>query len=159
MKRSALFALAILVLAACAETGGGSIVGSRGSDRLSPFYAPSLVSYEAQDGRIPLVIRGNPFAGVPQAQLEQTLHRDMRTPGWAPRAQFVRDERAENGEGLRVVVIFNPGAPVDFRAICGNLTGVGSTGPANQSTIRMAFSSLTGQHQHRTIKARPSWVR
>ena len=64
--RIGLLALATLGIAACAETGSG-IVGSRSSDSLSPFYSPSLVSYEAQDGRFPLVVRGNPFGGVPQA--------------------------------------------------------------------------------------------
>jgi hypothetical protein len=136
--RIGLLALATLGIAACAETGSG-IVGSRSSDSLSPFYAPSLVSYEAQDGRFPMVIRGNPFAGVPQVQLEQSIHRNTRTPAWAPRAQFVRDERAENGEGLRLVVIFNPVQTLDFRAMCGDLSSIGTTGPANQSTIRMAF--------------------
>jgi hypothetical protein len=86
-----------------------------------------------------MVVRGNPFAGVPQVQLDQALHRNVRTPAWAPRAQFVRDEGAEAGEGLRLVVVFNPAQTLDFRAKCGDLSGVGTTGPANQSTIRMAF--------------------
>jgi len=137
-KQAAILTLAVFAVTACTGTTGG-VVGSRSSDRLSPFYAPSLVSYEAQDGRFPLVVRGNPFGGVPQAQLEQTLHRDMRTPAWAPRAQFVRDDRAEAGDGLRLVVVFNPVTSIDFRAICGDVSGVGSTGPGNQTTIRMAF--------------------
>lgn len=137
-KQAAILTLAVFAVTACTGTTGG-VVGSRSSDSLSPFYAPSLVSYEAQDGRFPLVVRGNPFGGVPQAQLEQTLHRDMRTPAWAPRAQFVRDDRAEAGDGLRLVVVFNPVTSIDFRAICGDVSGVGSTGPGNQTTIRMAF--------------------
>ena len=138
-QRTAVLALASLAIAACADTTASGIAGSRSSNSLSPYYSPSLVSYEAQDGRFPLVVRGNPFGGVPQAQVEQTLHRDMRTPAWAPRAQFVRDERAEAGDGLRLVVIFNPVTPIDFRGMCDNLDGIGSTGPGNQNTIRMAF--------------------
>ena len=44
--RIGLLASATVGIAACADTGSG-VVGSRSSDSLSPFYAPSLVSYEA----------------------------------------------------------------------------------------------------------------
>ena len=82
IDRIGLRALAELGIAAGPQTGSGIAV-SRSSDSLSPFYSPGLVSYGAQDGRFPLIIREIPFGGVPQVQLEQTLYRNLWTPAWA----------------------------------------------------------------------------
>jgi hypothetical protein len=153
MRRISIAALSCMFLASC---GGGAVVGGVGGEYVSPFYSPSLVSYVAQDGRFPMVLRGNPFAGIPQAQLEQTLHQEIPTPGWAPRAQFVRNDNAEAGRGLRLVVLLNPVQNVDFRAICGDLLGIGFAGPTNQITLRVAFCDNAQTMTDVTLRTAPS---
>ena len=137
-----LLAIATAALAgACAAPGTctSPFSGGRTGATISAFYAPALVSYVAQDGQFPLVVRGNPFGGVPQAQLEQTLHQRLRLPGWAPDARFAHDPRADAATGQRMIILFNPGGAVGLRTMCGDLSGIALAGPANQMTIRVAF--------------------
>ena len=143
-----------LLLAACAGAPAGTFSGTRGA-RISPFYAPALVSYVARNGTFPVVVRGNPFGGVPQAQLEQALHQRMRLPGWAPNARFTADPAAEAGTGLRLVVLFNPAGTVGLRAVCGDLSGMAYTGPANQMTMRVGFCDGPQSMSDVTLRTAP----
>ena len=154
--RTLLFVAAATLMGACADTGTGTFSGGRAGTTISPFYAPSLVSYVAQDGRFPLVVRGNPFGGVPQGQLEQTLHQRLRLPGWAPDARFARDANAETGAGQRLVVVFNPAGTPDLRAVCGDVSAITLAGPANQMTIRVGFCDGPQSMTDATWRAAPA---
>jgi len=152
--RMTLLLATAVFLAACAGAPGGTVAGSRGAT-ISPFYAPALVSYVARDGTFPLVVRGNPFGGVPQARLEQTLHQRMRLPGWAPNARFTANPVAEAGTGLRLVVLFNPVGTVGLRAVCGDLSGIAFSGPANQMTMRVGFCDGPQSMSDVTLRTAP----
>jgi len=134
-SKALLAGAAILLLGACADGNLGAVGGAY----VSPFYGPSLVSYEARDGRFPIVVRGNPFGGVPTAQLNSAVRQSARMPGWAPRARFVEDQSANADQGLRLVVVMNPAPGVGYREMCSPLSSIPVEGPGNRMTIRVAF--------------------
>jgi hypothetical protein len=135
MVRIAASALAALVLSACAgqvRTGFGDI---------TPFYDRSVVTHASSGEAFPLVVHGNPFPGLSQAQAAQAIARDMRLPGWFPQVPFAPAPVAGAPRGdYRLVLVFNPAVAVSGADACGDLREVPvapQSGP--QTTLRAAF--------------------
>ena len=107
---------------------GGDVIGSRFS---------TLVRYEASDGRISVVIRGDPFAGQvanPNAVVAGVL---SLPPGY-PRTKFF--QTAEIGRGIRLVVVFDAANPnLNVRQLCLDLESVEIAKPVGQVRLSAAF--------------------
>ncbi len=109
------------------EIGGGS----RGSG--------DLVVYEASDGLVPVVIRGDPFAGQ-VANPNDIVAGVLRLPPGYPRASFIQTAEAENGRGSRLVVVFDAANPnLEVRRLCLDLDGVEVAAPVGQVRLSAAF--------------------
>ena len=136
MLRTAALTAAALAISACAgavRTGYGDI---------TPFYDRSVVTHASAGGAFPLVVHGNPFPGVPQAQAAEAIARDMRLPGWFPPARFAPAPvpNAPRGD-YRLVLVFNPAYPVSGADACGDLSQVpvAASRPSGETTLRAAF--------------------
>ena len=135
MLRTAALTAAALAISACAgavRTGYGDI---------TPFYDRSVVTHASAGGAFPLVVHGNPFPGVPQAQAAEAIARDMRLPGWFPPARFAPAPvpNAPRGD-YRLVLVFNPAGPISAADACGDLREVPLAQQAGpETTLRAAF--------------------
>ena len=124
------------LLAACTaprETFVAARPGEIGSSRESGL----LVLHEASDGLVPVVIRGDPFAGRlanPSASVADLL----RLPPGFPRARFVETAEAEGGE--RLVLVFDAKAPhLVVSRLCRDLSGVELGEPGTSLTAAAAY--------------------
>lgn len=133
--RSAPIYFALTILAACIQTPAGrvSIIPGETSG------IESAVRYEAADRVVPLVIRGNPFAGA-QEESAAAIGSVLRLPpGW-PRASFASTPRAERGRGVRLVLIFNARDPgLEVRELCRNADAIEIEGRTGTTRILAAF--------------------
>ena len=127
-----------LLVGACAGEGRTKIV--RQPNVAFPNVS-SLVRYAAADGAMPTVIHGNPFSGT-QAQADQAVRAGLHMPGGLPRAAFVTDAAAEAGEGLRLVLVFDPAdATFDAKRMCGDVRSIALGGSGNRAIIHASFCS------------------
>ncbi len=117
--------LLVGLLAACTaprETFIAARPGVIGDSRAN--HAAQLVFHEASDGIVPVVIRGDPFAGRvvdPDAIVAEAL----RLPPGFPRASFIQAEKAEEGRGGRLVLVFDAENPnLEVRQMCQDLDAV-----------------------------------
>jgi len=109
----------------------GVIGGSRGSG--------NFVRYEASDGLVPVVIRGDPFAGQ-VANPSAIVAGVLRLPPGYPRASFIQTAEAENGRGSRLVVVFDAANPnLEVRLLCLDLDRVEVAEPVGQVRVAAAF--------------------
>lgn len=122
--RSAPIFFALAILAACTQVPVGRVSVIPG--QISSI--DSAVRYEAADRVIPLVIRGNPFAGT-QEEAVAAIGSVLRLPpGW-PRASFASTPHAERGRGVRLVLVFNALDPrLEVRELCRNADAIDIAG-------------------------------
>ncbi len=132
---------ALVILAACAQASRGSvsiIPGDIGGIN-------STVRYEAADGVILLVMRGNPFTGT-QEQAGAAVASALRLPpGW-PRASFASTPKAEQEQGIRFVLVFNAvNTGLDVRELCLDAGAIEVAEPSGDTTWIMAAFCLGPQ--------------
>ncbi len=116
-----LVAAGVLLAGACAQQNVITHVNQR------PIFHPSLISYAARDGAVPLEIQGALPAGITAAELAQAVHLPGRTEGvrliaeketdhGAPAslntpAALIRDRLQSmvgtGGHNFRIVLVFN----------------------------------------------------
>ncbi len=131
-------ATAALLLIAAA-TAGCAQLGAGARSEVSPFYRPSLVNYVAREGTFPLVVHGDPF-DLPAGRTAEAVRGATTLPAWAQRAALVADRDAEEGRGLRLVIIFDPVDPnLTARRVCGNLDEVETNPPSGGLHVLAAF--------------------
>lgn len=70
-----LFGAMVILLGACAQQNVITHVNQR------PIFQPSLISYAARDGAVPLEIFGTPPAGMTAQEIAQGVHLPGRTEG------------------------------------------------------------------------------
>ena len=103
MKIGLISGLLVTLLAACTaprESFVAARPGVIGDSRNSGH----LVLHEASDGLVPVVIRGDPFAGR-VVDSNAIVAGALRLPPGFPRASFIQTERAE--EGPRHAAVFS----------------------------------------------------
>ena len=132
-RRTAALLLLAAAAAGCAQIGAGT------RSEVSAFYRPSLVNYAAREGTFPMVVHGDPFDLLAGRTAEAA--RSVTTlPAWAARAALVADADAEEGRGLRLVVIFDPVDPnLTARRVCGDLDEVETNPPSGSVHVLAAF--------------------
>ena len=105
MKALLTSGLLVTLLAACVEPGQ-PFVAARQGDIGTQEESGMLVLSAAADGRVAVVIRGDPFAGEvvnPSAVVAASL----RLPPGFSRVTFESTTQAEEGRGERLVLVFN----------------------------------------------------
>jgi len=113
-------------------------VAGRAGD-LTGGRVSSLVRYEASDGRISVVIRGDPFAGQ-VANPNAVVAGVLRLPPGYPRAKFFQTANAEIGRGTRLIVVFDAANPnLNVRQLCLDLDSVEVAKPVGQARLSAAF--------------------
>ncbi len=130
--------LLIALLAACTaprESFVAARPGVIGDSRNSGH----LVLHEASDGLVPVVIRGDPFAGRlanPNALVADFL----RLPPGFPRARFIQTANAEEGRGERLVLVFDAEDPnLEVQRLCRDLSAVEVAEPDGRLRLSAAF--------------------
>lgn len=123
MKVGLTNALLVLLLAACV-TPRESFIASRPGEIGESRQAGFLVLHEASDGLVPVVIRGDPFAGR-SANSNALVVENLRLPPGFPRARFIQTAEAEEGRGERLVLVFDAENPnLEVRQMCRDLDAV-----------------------------------
>ncbi len=132
--------LLIALLAACTaprESFVAARSGVIGDSRA--IHAARLVVHEASDGLVPVVIRGDPFAGRvvdPNAIVAGVL----RLPPGFSRASFIQTAKAEEGRGGRLVLVFDAENPnLEVRQMCRDLDTVEVAEPDGRLRLSAAF--------------------
>ncbi|MBI4968260.1 MAG: hypothetical protein HZC25_09100 [Rhodospirillales bacterium] len=100
----------------------------------SNVLIPSHFAYAARDGKVEVTLKGNPFAGSPEALAAATT-RAMKDAHAGPRTQFV-PRPATSQEIYRLVYLFNPDPFTLARKACENPDGV-ALRPAEGGTTRV----------------------
>lgn len=136
------------ILAACTQVPAGSVSVIPGETT----GIDSAVRYEAGDGVVPLVVRGNPFAGT-QEEAAAAIASVLRLPpGW-PRASFASTAHAEVGQGVRFVLVFNALDPrLEVRQLCRGVEAI-EFGPRAEAT-RVLAAFCVGPRLGRGASAR-----
>ncbi len=132
---------ALVILAACAQASRGSVSVIPGD--ISGIN--STVRYEAADGVILLVMRGNPFTGTQEQAAAAVASAIRLPPGW-PRASFVSTPKAEQEQGIRFVLVFNAvNTGLDVRELCLDAGAIEVAEPSGDTTWIMAAFCLGSQ--------------
>ena len=130
--------LLIALLAACTAPRE-SFVAARPGVIGDSSNSGLLVIHEASDGLVPVVIRGDPFAGRlanPKALVADFL----RLPPGFSRARFIQTADAAEGRGERLVLVFDAEDPnLEVRRLCGDLNSVEVGEPDGRLTLSAAF--------------------
>ena len=88
---------------------------------------------------VPVVIRGDPFAGQ-VANPNAVVAGVLRLPPGFPRAKFFQTASAEFGRGIRLVVVFDAANPnLNVRQLCRDLDSVEVAKPVGQVRLSAAF--------------------
>lgn len=102
-------------------------------------HSGSLVMNAASDGRIPVVIRGDPFAGN-VSNPNSIVAAALRLPPGFSRASFVKTPQAEAGRGERLVLVFDAkDGNLDVRRMCRDLGAVEVGAPDGRLRLAAAF--------------------
>ena len=138
MRAGLISGLLVGLLAAC-TTSQDSFVAGRAGEIGDSRQAGLLVLHEASDGLVPVVIRGDPFAGRldnPSALVVEPL----RLPPGFPRASFIQTPEAERGRGGRLVLVFDAEDPnLEVHRLCRDLNSVEVGGPDARLTLAAAY--------------------
>lgn len=133
--RSVSIYFAISILAACGPVPEGRVTiigGDIGS-------LDTAVRYEAADRSIPLVIRGNPFVGTQEEAVAEITSVLRLPPGW-PRASFASTPEAEQGRGVRLVLVFDALDPrTEARDVCRDTDAIEIAERVETARILAAF--------------------
>ncbi len=120
--------LLVALLAACAAPRESFVAVRPGEIGVSD-QSGFLVMSAASDGRVPVVIRGDPFAGAvvnPDAAVAGALR---LPPGFSP-VSFVKTPGAEAGRGERLVLVFDAkDGNLEVRQMCRDLSSVALSVP------------------------------
>ncbi len=125
MKISLTSGVLVALLAACTaprENFVSARPGVIGDSRA--IHAARLVLHEASDGLVPVVIRGDPFAGR-VVDSNAIVAGALRLPPGFPRASFIQATKAEEGRGGRLVLVFDAeNRNLEVRQMCQDLDAV-----------------------------------
>jgi len=138
MKLGLASGLLLVVLAACAAPRE-SFVAERLGEIGETRRAGHLVLHEASDGLVPVVICGDPFAGLvdePNTGVAEAL----RLPPGFPPARFILTPETEARHGERLVLVFYAEDPnLEVRRLCRDLNSVELGAPDDRLTLPAAF--------------------
>lgn len=107
---------------------------------LSMIYDPVLVWHASHENGLRTVVVGGPFDGTASADHEK-LRTMLRLPPWHQRAEFTIAPDTTVSRGYRLVLVFNPAAPLSFGDACENLDGVETLAPSSTVHLHAAFCS------------------
>ncbi len=132
--------LAVSVLAACAATAPPQDLISVRPGEAVAIDAPirTLIS----SGVVPLVIRGHPFvrpAAAFSPSPGNSIADALRMPSSFPEVVFTQTPEAQAGEGLRLVLLFDPqDREAGLRAACGATANLEFAAPAERLQIAVS---------------------
>ena len=132
--------LALSVLVACTATGPSPDLISVRPGEAVAIDAPirNLVS----SGVVPLVIRGHPFVRPATAfspSPGNSIAEALRMPSSFAEVEFTQTPKAQAGEGLRLVLLFDPkDREAGLRAACGDRAHLEFAAPAERLQIAVS---------------------
>ena len=107
---------------------------------LSPAYQPALVWHASHKSGLRTVAVGTPFADGPN-DVGQKLQPMLHLPPWHQRAVFTMLPRTTQPRGYRVVLVFNPVAPLSFGEACADLRDIETARQPSALRLHGAFCS------------------
>jgi len=106
------------------------------------LYSPSLVAYASKDGYLPVALYGQPVAGD-KAAIDAAVVRNLRIPAHFSQVPIQATAEAQQGEGHRLVLLFDPQPQTNgYRACARTVPPPAPAGPTLR--VRAVFCSGDG---------------
>ncbi len=132
--------LASLAFCAATLTGCGGEFSPTNSARVSPAYSAGEFHYVAGNGRMWVVINGNPFRFFDKYVSDQIARRAMRGAHYGPKVNFVAYRPSGPSENYRVVLFYYAPRSFSGSALCsGQRRPRPDPPPGNHVTVLAAF--------------------
>lgn len=118
---------------------------------LSPVYDPALVWRAGHENGLRTVVVGSPFKTNLSDESEK-LRPMLRLPPWHQRADFTLVPNAASRRGYRLVLVFNPTAPLTFGEACKELDHIETS--SSTPTVHLHAAFCTGDRPLSEIDGR-----